>query len=208
MTTGMTMRYIVLTVLTLALLAGTPIDAVSQANVDEQQVERALSPLPAALRSTARVIGWENSTLSVVLREGRSATITAAVLTRARQQTTTGFTCVADNPDTSGFSVSCFNDAVANYEIRLLQVLAEGVSERQAETRLLEEIEVGRLNISSGGIVHRQSGASPDDARGSMLIFVPGATAPTVGLPTFPTSAAPWLKLAGTSLAHIVVPSP
>ena len=170
--------------LTLLLLASCSIAAAAS---DAQLIAEATSPLPKHLQSEARVVWVGADGSERVLQEGSN-----------------GFICFPDAPE-AGFGVACVDEGVLKY---LGQV--PGLTlDRESTSKRLALIDAGIKNGSitppvPGSRGYVLSGPDGENARLTLAIFLPGATAESTGLST-ERSDGTWLMCPGTPDAHIMV---
>lgn len=177
-----------------AVLACGPASA--QEKPDDRQIAEAIAPAPAPLRDGASVLGWRSGE-RVWLREGEGPLV-----------------CLADDPTEEGFHVACYHRDLEPYMALGRRLRAEGRTPAEVREARLEAVRSGALALPPGptalysltgpeGSFDPASGAAPE-ARGLFVLYVPGATGETLGLPEGPTEG-PWLMGAGTPFAHVMV---
>ncbi len=162
--------------------------AYAQQKPVDQQIVEALLPLPEDLRPGATVIGYDAAGKKVVLREG-----------------TSNIMCTADSP-AEGFSVRCYPKSLEGYMTRVVELLAEGLSEDKIKDVVNAELQAGKLQVPAHVVSYAVRGAGLQNALQLTTFYVPGATSESTGLTTTPSHYRPWLMFAGTPAAHIMIP--
>lgn len=176
----------------LLLLAALP-DAAAQSPAETA----AVLPAPPALRASATVLGYGSDGLTT-LREGDGPLV-----------------CLADDPADDGFHVACYHTSLEPFMARGRALRAEG-HDREAVRRLRgEEIAAGTLAMPDGPAMLYQlfgAGDAFDPATGTAsdvqrltVVYLPGATAETTGLPLKAPAGAPWLMNPGEPWAHVML---
>jgi hypothetical protein len=87
---------------------------------------------------------------------------------------------------------------------------AEASGDRKASEAMLAEMEKNgtRIKPEYGSMWHSVAGPSREQARPHHnMVAVPGATTQSTGLPENPRQGGAWIMNAGTSTAHIMLPS-
>lgn len=163
-----------------------------------EQIAAAVLPLPAELRASATVLGYDAAGKLVTLREGTGA-----------------MRCLADDPAQETFHVACYHRALEPFMARGRALRAQGVRGEQVDTVRFREIAAGRLAMPrTGGALYTLSGpagswnAATGKATGVRPLFVyymPGATGATTGLSETPSRTEPWLMFPGTPKAHVML---
>jgi hypothetical protein len=163
------------------------------------QIRLAVQAAPAALREGATVQGYDAAGAFVTLRQGSNSLI-----------------CMAPNPTREDFEVSCHNADLEPFFARGRELRAQGVTgEARTRTRW-DEIAAGTLPLPTGGTNHILTGSGFDTATAEIhepytrwVIYMPGATSATTGLPEIPAGpGAPWLMFPGTPGAHVMIAPP
>lgn len=159
----------------------------SQADVD-----KALLPLPEALRNQATVIKWKADFTYDTLRKG-----------------TNGLVCYdrSGMPLQQPFAVQC--TALGNLPREAQNLKAEATGDRAKSEAMLKEMEQNgtRAKPEFGSVWYHVSGADREHVGAhEVTIAVPGATQASLGLPTQRRDNGVWIMNAGTSTAHIMIP--
>lgn len=189
-------------VLVLALSAGT-VPVAAQAPEQESlspdlQVKVAVQALPEAFRADATVLGYPpGETELVELREGSGP-----------------FICLAPTPGEDPLRSACYHRSLEPFMARGRELAAEGYSGQERIEKRNDEVEAGLVPMPSDPaslfqVAAPREGLDPDtgelrDAEGLVVVYVPGATAESTGLPDRPVPGLPWLMDAGTPRAHIM----
>ena len=170
---------------TISVLLG----AAQAAEVDvEQLVHDALLALPDDLRTDATVVKFENGE-QIVLREGANDII-----------------CRADDPDLPGIAIWCYPRSHDAYARRWYELAAQE-KQRDVVNEIIEsEIKSGELEWPDVAVNYNLRGGSLDTAVPTTVVYVPFATGNALGITEERRFRAPWLMLAGTAFAHIMIP--
>ena len=182
----------------LALGAVVVTTAVAHAQVPaaEVQIAGAVQAAPADQRATATVIGFDAQGKHTTLRAGTGTIV-----------------CLADNPTEDKFNVACYHKDLEPFMARGRQLAALGTKGRGAEDLRWKEIESGtlampkepRLTTIVAGTAFDATTGTVTDSYTRWVIYTPGATSESTGLPTTPGPGAPWLMFPGTPGAHIMI---
>lgn len=167
------------------------------------QIRSALLAAPEDTRAGAMVYGYSAQGEFVVLREG-----------------TNNMICIADNPESPGFSVACYPRDLEPFMERGRVLKNEGKSFKQIFDQREEEVKNNRLNMPADGttlfVFYTNDEASFDPATGEVkngnfryVVYIPYATPESTGLPLSPEAPGmPWLMDPGTHRAHIMINPP
>ncbi len=163
-----------------------------------RQIQLAVEAGPEELRAGATVQGWNADGQFVTLRKGTNELI-----------------CMAPNPKSKGFEVSCHHAGLEKFFARGRELTAQGVTgQERVETRWKEH-DAGKLPIPAGTVNYILTGSGFDPATGAIqdpylrwTIYTPGATTESTGMSTQPGPGAPWLMFPGTAGAHIMITPP
>jgi hypothetical protein len=163
-----------------------------------EQIAAAVLPLPADLRASATVLGYDAAGKLVTLRDG-----------------TGGMRCLADDPAREDFHVACYHRTLEPFMARGRALRAQGVRGDQVDSTRFREIAAGRLAMPrTGGALYTLTGpagswnAATGRATGARPLFVyymPGATGATTGISETPSRSEPWLMFPGTPKAHVML---
>jgi hypothetical protein len=160
----------------------------SQADVDT-----ALIAAPVSQRDQATVVKWSKEFTHVTLRKGTNRLVC---------YDRSGF------PQQQPFSVQC--TSLSNLDRVAQNMKAEASGDRKASEAMLAEMEKNgtRVKPEYGSTWHSVAGKDRASAgRHHQMIAVPGATTQSTGLPENPRQGGAWIMNAGTSTAHIMLPS-
>ena len=166
------------------------------------QIKTAVLAAPEDLRKNAKVYGYDTNGNFTVLREGNN-----------------GMICLADDPKTDGFSVSCYHEALDPFMDRGRALKKEGKNFKQIfDTRELEA-KNGSLEMPKNPstlYVLSADKADYDAEKGKVentylryVVYIPWATQESTGLALKPDAPGmPWIMDPGTHRAHIMISPP
>jgi len=164
----------------------------------EQQIAAAVLALPEGMRAGAAVLGYRSP---------------GAGLTELRKGSN-GMTCLADDPANPAFHVACYHESLEPFMARGRALRAEGVKGGLVDSARFREIKEGTLKMpATPTALYSLSGpaGSWDPAtnavkggRALYVVYIPGATSASTGLPTIPAAGLPWIMFPGTPKAHIM----
>lgn len=160
-----------------------------------QQIAAAVLAAPLEFRSDAAVLGYGADGQLRALRNGAGSMI-----------------CLAPNPAQKEFHVACYHRSLEPFMARGRALRAGGLAGEQVDSARFAEVRAGTLRMpTEPAALYSLSGGSVDAATGAVtgaqplfVIYVPGATPETTGLPTTPAKATPWIMSPGTPRAHIM----
>ena len=188
------LRPILLSAVTTIAFAST---ALAQAPSPDVQIAGAVMAAPADQRAGATVIGFDAQGKHTTLRAGTGTLV-----------------CLADDPKRDGFSVACYHKDLEPFMARGRELAAAGNKGRgPADDVRYKEAQAGTLKMPKDpALLTIVEGTAFDAAAGTVanmytrwVIYTPGATAESTGLPTTPAPGAPWLMFPGTPGAHIMI---
>lgn len=168
----------------------------------EMQIKTAVLAAPDELRSQATVLGYDQSGKLVELRKGTNDLI-----------------CLADDPSTKGFNVSCYHKSLEPFMIRGRELKAQGKTFQEIFDAREAEAKSGKLKMPEKGTTlyslttsdenyNRQTGTVSDTYL-RYVVYIPWSTAEDTGLPLKPTvPGMPWIMDPGTHRAHIMISPP
>ena len=162
-----------------------------------QQIAAAVLPAPAELRPTATVLGYRPDGTLGTLRKGDGALI-----------------CLASNPDNAEFHVACYHRSLEAFMARGRALRAQGVKGGNVDSVRFREVRRGTLRMprtpavlysltGKSGIFDPVTGTAKG-ARQLFVVYVPNATAQSLGLSAIPAEGTPWVMFPGTPKAHIM----
>lgn len=195
------MRLALLTALTLpaVLAAQTPTPAPV---TDAVLIRTAVYPLPDELRESATVLRWTARWETAPLRPGTGPMI-----------------CLADNPFVEGYHAACYHRDMEPFMARGRALRAAGTTARAAVDSIrFAEVASGKIPMPVMATLWQVTGdsTSVDWTTGEItgvvrplyVVYIPGATPQSTGLPAMASRGTPWLMSPGTPSAHIMfVPS-
>ena len=163
-----------------------------------EQIAAAVLPLPAELRESAAVLGYDAAGKLVTLREGSGA-----------------MRCLADDPAQPQYHVACYHRSLEPFMARGRALRAEGVRGEQVDTVRFREVAANKLAMPrTGGALYTLTSTTGgfDAASGKIagarplfVYYMPGATAATSGISEKPSRSEPWLMFPGTPKAHVML---
>lgn len=168
----------------------------------EDQINMAVFAAPEEHREGAMVLGFDEDGNVITLREGSN-----------------DFVCLADNPESSRFHVSCYKKSLEPFIARGRALQAEGKNPGEIfEIREKEAIE-GTLEMPKepatlyayygDDVVYDPETNTIEGAQYRYSIYIPFATQESTGLPLRPNAPGhPWLMNPGTHRAHIMITPP
>jgi hypothetical protein len=163
----------------------------------EQQIAAAVLPLPKDMRDGATVMGYKTAAKLEVIRPGKNAMICLALFV------------VRDD-----FHVACYHNSMEPFMARGRELRAQGVKGDEVDSIRFREVKAGKLKMPVQAALYSLTGPkkSWDPATGKVtganplgVVYMPGATAESVGLSMLPTPGAPWIMYPGTPKAHIMI---
>ncbi len=174
--------------------ASTPMSAADQ-------IASAIQAAPEEMREGAAVLGYGADGKLTELRKGTNQLI-----------------CLADDPKDARFSVACYHKDLEPFMARGRELAAQGIAGgARNENYRWKEVQEGKLKMPrEPRFLYVLSGKGYDAASGKVIdgalrwvIYVPFATAESLGLSTKSKRGEPWLMDAGTAGAHIMItPAP
>jgi hypothetical protein len=162
----------------------------------EVQIAGAVQAAPADQRESATVIGFDAQGKHTTLRKGSGILV-----------------CLADDPREDKFNVACYHKDLEPYMARGRELAALGTKGRGPEDLRWKEIQAGtlvmprepRLTTIVQGSAFDATAGTVADSYTRWVIYTPGATPESTGLPVTPGPGAPWLMFPGTPGAHIMI---
>lgn len=180
-----------------ALLSGWIASADAQVPPADEQINAALSAAPDELRQDATVLGYEEADAPLVSLRARDGSMI----------------CLADDPSDDRFHVSCYHRSLEPFMERGRVLRRDGHSGDEVDQIRRKEIEDGTLAMpDQAAALYSLTGpadfdVSVDDTselRPLHVVYVPGATLESTGLPGNAPAGTPWLMAPGTPWAHIM----
>ncbi len=174
--------------------ASTPMPAADQ-------IASAIQAAPEEMREGAAVLGYGADGKLTELRKGTNQLI-----------------CLADDPKDTRFSTACYHKDLEPFMARGRELAAQGIAGgARNENYRWKEVQEGKLKMPrEPRFLYVLSGKGYDAGSGKVIeasvrwvIYVPFATAESLGLSTKSKRGEPWLMDAGTAGAHIMItPAP
>jgi hypothetical protein len=184
----------------LFLSAFIALSASAQIPSADIQIKTAVLAAPADKRADAMVYGYNAKGEFVVLRKGKNELI-----------------CIADDPKSKGFSVSCYHKDLEPFMARGRELKAQNKTYKEVFDIREAEAKSGKLKMpKQASNLQVYSAENYDPATGSVskgsyryVVYIPWATAASTGLPTKPEAPGmPWIMDPGTHRAHIMIDPP
>ena len=162
----------------------------------EVQIEQAVLAAPPSMQQGATVLGYGGEARTedplTLLREGTNELI-----------------CLADDPGAPEFHVACYHRSLDDFMALGRRLKAAGMGRQEIMDARYEALEAGEFAMPGRASLFSISAeGGPDDLEGARrlaVVYVPGATAEELGLPSRPDGDSPWLMLPGTPWAHIMI---
>ena len=166
------------------------------------QLKTAVMAAPGDSGKNATVYGYDAEGKFVLLKKGTNDMI-----------------CLADDPQSPSFSVSCYHKELDPFMARGRALKAEGKNFQEIFDAREQEAKSGRLKMPKDGttlFVYYAPGDDYDPGTGEVkngsfryVVYIPFATAETTGLPLSPSAPGmPWIMDPGTHRAHIMITPP
>lgn len=162
-----------------------------------QQIAGAVLPAPSDLRATATVLGYGPDGTFTTLRKGDGP-----------------LTCLASDPANAEFHVACYHRSLEAFMGRGRALRKEGVKGGDVDSVRYREIRKGLLRMPKApAVLYSLTGkagsfdpvtGAATGARQLFVIYVPNATAASLGVSAVPAEGVPWVMFPGTPKAHIM----
>ena len=163
-----------------------------------RQIAAAITPLPAPLRGTATVLGYDAAGKLVTLRKGSGDMI-----------------CLADDPHQTEFHVACYQRSLEPFMARGRELRLMKKSHAAIDSARLADVKAGRIAMPSKPAALYQYFAprdSVDAATGAVngasylyVVYIPYLTPEISGLTANPVDGGPWIMYPGKPWAHIMI---
>jgi hypothetical protein len=161
----------------------------------KQQIAAAVLAAPAEFRQDATVLSYGGDGQLRPIRTGAG-----------------GMICLAPNPAQKDFHVACYHRSLEPFMARGRALRAGGLKGEQVDSARFAEVRGGTLAMPNHpAALYQLFGGTLDSATGVVtgakalfVVYVPGATPESTGLPAHPTEGVPWIMSAGTPRAHIM----
>ncbi len=197
----MKVRHAVVIPLFIGLVPALPAGLAGQVKSVDRQIAVAVTPLPEGERAEATVYGYRaGSKLATIIRQGSN-----------------NFVCLADVPGDERFQISCYHKGLDPFMAMGRELRAEGMEQTDVMQHRIDAIQAGKLVIPPNSILYSHFGVGdidsitgvPDSVATLSVLYVPGATAASTGLPERPAGTGePWLMQGGMHRAHIMIGGP
>ena len=164
----------------------------------ERQIAAAVIPLPNEFRAGATVLGYDEAGTLVTLRKGAGAMI-----------------CLADDPKDENFHAACYHRSMEPFMARGRALRKAGTTGSAVDSARFRAVRAGKLRMPtrpaalwqvsgphSAIDIDKQTHAAP--ARSLYVVYIPGATPESTGLPGRGAAGLPWVMNPGTPKAHIM----
>ncbi|WP_375585206.1 hypothetical protein [Cyclobacterium xiamenense] len=166
------------------------------------QIKTAVLAAPEDLREGAMVYGYDARGTWTVLREGSNDMV-----------------CIADDPNTEGFSVACYHKQLEPFMERGRELRKEGKNFKEIFDTREAEAKAGTLQMPKDGATLYSLSAAAEDYDGMngevkntylrYVVYIPWATQESTGLALKPEAPGmPWIMDPGTHRAHIMINPP
>lgn len=181
----------------LIALCAVSLDAQQAPPPLDEQIAVAVLPLPVELRADATVMGYREAGKLEVIRAG-----------------TNGLRCLALYVTRPDFHVACYQEALEPFMARGRELRASGVRGTEIDSVRFREVRAGTLPMPTTAALYSLTGeregfdAATRSVRGASpltVLYVPNATAATIGISTRPSAQGPWLMNPGTLKAHLMI---
>ncbi len=190
-----------LTVLFFSLLAFSTLAQTTFPST-EAQIKSAVLAAPADKKEGAAVYGYDQNKGFVLLRKGSNELI-----------------CLADDPNQSGFTVSCYHKDLEPFMERGRILKKEGKSTKEIFDMREAEAKSGKLAMpkqpstlfvySAPEEAYNRSTGEVKEGYLRYVVYIPYATSESTGLPLKAESPGmPWIMHPGTHGAHIMINPP
>jgi hypothetical protein len=172
----------------LAAMSAIPVAA--QTIAPAEQIRRATSALPAALRDGATVVSYDAKGAPQILRQGDNHIF------------------CTDNSNAEGFNANCRGDAMrASADFQALE-RAQGKDAKALQADMDAAYASGKLKRPPvGTMTYQRSGKTEAEARSMWRMMVPNQTGESLAISTKRVnSSSPWIMYSGQAGAHIMMP--
>jgi hypothetical protein len=167
----------------------------------DTQIKLAVFAAPSEFRADAKVYGYNAKGDWIVLRSGTNAMV-----------------CLADDPKSKGFHVSCYQKDLDPFMARGRELKAAGKSQKEIFDIREQEVKSGKLVMPKQATLFVLTAADGDykaetgEVTNTYLryvVYIPYATAESTGLPLkSDVPGMPWIMDPGTHRAHIMISPP
>ena len=190
------------TILTFSMLLVSGIAFSQTVASKDIQIKTAIMAAPEEKRADAMVYGYGENGEFMVLRQGKNEMV-----------------CIADDPNSPGFSVAAYQNDLEPFMIRGRELKKEGKSFQEIFDTREAEAKSGKLKMPKEGatlfvLTAEQENYNPStgevtDPYLRYVVYLPWATSESTGLPLKPSAPGmPWIMDPGTHRAHIMITPP
>ncbi|MBB6327415.1 hypothetical protein FHS59_003058 [Algoriphagus iocasae] len=190
------------TILTFSMLLFSGIAFSQTVASKDIQIKTAVMAAPEEKRADAMVYGYGENGEFMVLRQGKNEMV-----------------CIADDPNSPGFSVAAYQNDLEPFMIRGRELKKEGKSFQEIFDTREAEAKSGKLKMPKEGatlfvLTAEQENYNPStgevtDPYLRYVVYLPWATSESTGLPLKPSAPGmPWIMDPGTHRAHIMITPP
>ncbi len=169
----------------------------AQALPAEQQIAAAVLAAPKEMRDDATVWGYTAGGQFTKLRQGQGAMV-----------------CLSSDPKGEKFHVTCYHRSLEPFMARGRALRTQGVTGDKVDSLRLREARAGKLRLPRHPAMLYSLTGPPDsfdpvtgtapNAQPLFVVYIPYATAGSIGLTAEPVKGAPWIMDPGTPKAHIM----
>lgn len=163
-----------------------------------EQIAGAVIPLPVEFRAGATVLGYNEAGTMVTLKKGTGEMI-----------------CLADNPADTLFHAACYHKSMEPFMARGRALRAAGTKGAEVDSVRFREVRSGKIVMPKTSAALWQITAAHKDIdlekqsyapsiHPLYVVYMPGATSASSGIPSKPAAGVPWLMFPGTPKAHIM----
>lgn len=190
------MRVPAIVTLVVLCLPGCAANAQDAGPDRETQMRQAVLAAPESMRGSATVLGYG----------GEPRELDPLTLLRAGSN---GLICLADDPAEAGFHAACYHESLEPFMRLGRRLRAEGKGRDEVMEARYAALEAGDFTMPDRATLYSiRSETGAEDLEGAsrlVVVYVPGATSGSLGMPSRPEGDVPWLMLPGTPWAHIMI---
>ena len=176
------------------LLGALALSTTASGQTAAETIERALAAAPGSARDGAAVVQWNADGSYEMIKEGTNRWVCWDLSGRF------GF---------PAFAVTCTSIGSLESNAQFIGFLVEGAGNEEAEAlRAAARADGSRVRPEYGSVQRMLGGPDEASAQPTVIVWVPGATSESIGIPDVAGSERALLGLAGTADAHILVSRP
>jgi hypothetical protein len=121
--------------------------------------------------------------------------------------------CLADDPGDDRFHVACYSTSMEPFMARGRELRAAGANQNVVDSVRNAESRSGQIRLPPSAMLYSLTGPGTSynpatntvsGARPLFVVYVPFATAASIGLTAMPQRGAPWMMHPGEANAHIM----